>query len=192
MSMEPKVRTWLWVVLATVIVLGGGITYWYVYGSKGTFSPTISPTTGRSAVTSASPGATATSSKTSTPGQTATPTATPTSTTPPTGWKIDNNQVYEGRGTNAGGSYQVYIKEDWQVVEGDIAPSRAIYYGNSDCEWVNQDKCFASVGVSKTSYNDSSNYSFQAPSKDYYLTLHFYSSISDQDKKIIVDSFKAL
>lgn len=44
MTYETKVRTWLWVVLATVVVLGGGFTYWYTQGNKNIVSSTISPT----------------------------------------------------------------------------------------------------------------------------------------------------
>lgn len=40
MSMEFKVRKWLWIVLIVVVVLGGGFTFWYIYGNKSTIIPT--------------------------------------------------------------------------------------------------------------------------------------------------------
>lgn len=48
------VRKWLWIVLATVIVLGGGFTYWYVYGNKGTTTTKTSPTPVKTATISPS------------------------------------------------------------------------------------------------------------------------------------------
>lgn len=43
MSMEFKVRSWLWVVLVAVVLIGGGFTYWYVSKNK-TGTVATSPT----------------------------------------------------------------------------------------------------------------------------------------------------
>ncbi|MFA6492534.1 MAG: hypothetical protein WCV58_00055 [Patescibacteria group bacterium] len=48
MTKEFKVRTWLWVVLATVVILGGGFTYWNAKGSKEVAKTITSPTASQS------------------------------------------------------------------------------------------------------------------------------------------------
>ncbi|MCL5406903.1 MAG: hypothetical protein M1429_00160 [Patescibacteria group bacterium] len=75
MTTEIKVRTWLWVVLATVLVLGGGFTYWYNKGNKSIVSPTTSPTPTKSATVSPSTSARTTTTPTGnqTPSATSTP-----------------------------------------------------------------------------------------------------------------------
>lgn len=44
MTTEAKVRPWLLIVLAVVVILGGGFTYWNLKGNKSIVSPTTSPT----------------------------------------------------------------------------------------------------------------------------------------------------
>ncbi|KKQ18708.1 MAG: Ocelliless [Berkelbacteria bacterium GW2011_GWA1_36_9] len=75
MTTEIKVRTWIWVTFATVVILGGGFTYWNVKGNKSTVSPTVSPTP--TIISKVSPSASAKTTATPTGEQTPSTTATP-------------------------------------------------------------------------------------------------------------------
>lgn len=105
MSMEFKVRKWLWIVLATVVVLGGGFTYWYVYGNKSITTTTTIPTPAKTAVASSSPTISSLPTfltKSSTPSVASTPT-TPSTTNTPIGESrridpVSPPQRWEGRG----------------------------------------------------------------------------------------------
>ena len=78
MTTEIKVRTWIWVTFATVVVLGGGFTYWNMKGNKSTVSPTISPTP--TIISKVSPSASAKTTATPTGERTATYSSNPTAT----------------------------------------------------------------------------------------------------------------
>lgn len=198
MNQQPKVRKWLWIVLATVIVLGGGFTYWYVSGNKSTTSTKTSPTPTKSATVSPSASGSATTStptseKTSTPAVTSTPTPTPQST-PPDGWKIDKNSVFRGQELNAGAHYQVFIRENWTVANGGnvLWPNSSILYGedascNSDTYGQQSGNCLFSVTVSKVSYG---NYFYPASNNAYVVISFNDTKISAADKQIVIDSFQ--
>lgn len=207
MSMEFKVRTWLWVVLAAVVLIGGGLTWWYVKSSKDTTTSTsTSPTPVKSATISPKSSV----SPTATTGKTATPTP---AQTPPTGWKIEEKSLLLGRNVSSSGKYKVFVKNSWTAINaGDVSyPTSTIAYAeNSTCKetlpghGIEQsvlNTCslfYVSIGkYDSMPSSTSSTYYYPAKVAEgipgvAYMKLIFTPQISEADKKIVLDSFQSL
>lgn len=155
----------LLIILAAVIVLGSGFTYWYVYGSKSVTTTKTSPTPVKSAVTSpgTSPGMTLTptSGKTATPAPSATQVPTPSSaptisTSPvlpnfpaPSGWKLETGSFAYYKPHNEPTTYTnftYYIKNNWICTNYGVPYCSdengtvlfTIYYAGGDYEWLKE------------------------------------------------------
>lgn len=198
MSMKFKVRTWLWAVLALVIVLGGGLTYWQVKGNKEATSPKTSPSATKSAVISLSAGITTspTSGKTSTPSNnSANPTATPTY--PPAGWKVVNSTIYSAGSSNV--AYSVYTKNEWQSYNThDTAHGPIFFTSNISCQTdqplTNYANCWDHLVVSLNDISTNSNLTVRSytisSQKNGNIWVGVNKSLTTADQNIIFDSFK--
>lgn len=176
MTMEFKVRPWLWLILLLVTATGIGLTYYWLVTANKTPSESSIPTPVKSTTvspkTSVSPGVTATPETTATPTQ-----------TPPTGWKVEQNYLSSGGGAVYGGSYQVFIKESWTPRENSAFttwPHNLIYYGDGP-------KCGSSAADGSYYYDDCIFYVGGS-----FTPMFYPGKISDSDKQIVLDSFKRL
>lgn len=204
MTYDIKVRTWLLIVLGVVVVLGGSYTYWNLNGNKKIAITSTSPTPTKSSVVSP----TTSAKTTATPTGEQTPLSTPTPTlTPPAGWKSVEDTLSIGRNVNAGGSYKVFIKNNWQSVNGgDVMwPKALIAYGdNPSCVSTSgngieidtlNNICLFHVSAGRAdslpvSTTDRYYYSVREDTDGIrYLALVFTPQISQEDKKIVLDSF---
>lgn len=197
MTYEAKVRPWLLIVLAVVVVAGGIFTWWNVYRNKGATTTKTSPTPTTSAVSSPTASAGA-KTATPTPGQTATPaaTATPTPTsTPPAGWKqIDSRAVGSG---DKGVSFSVDIKNEWQEYNRDDTAHGPVFFTSSNCNaspGENYPNCWNHLAISYYDFNATNpdmnwkTYDTNVGSIKVYVGIN--KSLSASDQNIIFNSFR--
>lgn len=202
-SMQPQppaVAKWLWITLIVVGVAGAGFLGWYYLKGPGkavkTSTSTSTPSTATT-TTDTNKSTTTDTTGTTQPSDTTTPSdnssSTTQTTTAPSGWKVAKGDVATYRDPSAsylGGSYQLFIKNDWVSYQTDIGPAKYMIYGAEGCREDNSpavQNCLVGVGIG----SNKSTYSSQVPGKQYYINLDFNSSLSEQDKKIVLQGFQA-
>lgn len=202
---QPAVSKWLWITLIIVILVGGGYFGWYYFmgpGKKVKTSTTVSTT---------APASTTTNNTTTTPSTTTTATTdeqttttTTTTSTPPSGWKIDTNEVSTYRDVSAAAKYQIFIKNDWGGTQGDIAPAKVIRYGPSGCVASVDSSapvisnCEFVVSLSNGQKDGWSEiegifyYNKKVTGCDCSVTIVFSNTISENDRKIVANSLQII
>lgn len=200
MTYDIKIRTWLLIILAVVVVLGGGYTYWNLKGNKQTSTAITSPTPTISSAISPSVGTTAspTGNQTATPAPTATPTTTTTATPiTPAGWKYDT-QTLRAHGSFFTGQYTVLIKNDWtftQLTSSAVPEAGEYLLGNpTNCnisDWPWSSCTLVGITFYQGSTTDRSNVYWTTDHKGYFTLIFPNNSLSESDKKIVTDSFSA-
>lgn len=208
MSLQPKIRTWLWGVLIVVLAGGLGFAAWYYnYVVNGTTAPQTSPSPTKTAKTSPTVKVTTTPTSPTNGGQTSTPSGEETATpmpsptppsNPPEGWKIEKNYISQGKNINVHADYQLYIRNKWIGHENyhDTFYHATMYYGDDPkcgayLDELKPEYCLFSIGPS-TNNQGADNYYFPVPGTDKFLYIKFNQTITETDKKIVLDSFTVL
>lgn len=190
---ELKVRTWIWVALVVIVILGGSFTYWYTSGYKGT-SPiklaTISPSMSASSSVGVKVDPKVSANSTATPIQTSTPSML-------TGWKNENNTIYSAGSSNV--AFSVNVKNDWKIYnQSDTAHGPVFYTSNNNCQagqpTANYLNCwdYLVISLSDISSNDSmivKSYTISSQ-KSGNIWVGVNKLLTNTDQNIIFDSFK--
>lgn len=192
---KPAVSKWLWITLIVVAVAGAGFFSWYyLMGPGKKVATSTTPTT-----TSTTPSTTTTPSSTSTTSNSTTPssststgtTSTETTQTPPSGWKSVEGEVTGFKTYTGPVKYRIFLKNDW-VRSG--AANFSNYYGSENCYYddLSHSLCPILISYDTTSNPESSDgYSVSVPNTKFYINMYF-KDLSDNDKKIIKNSFTIL